>query len=680
MFIKELDNRIGSLLIALLNIETGHHGFALTGESDYLEPNQEARKDVMERLGIVREMLGENPVQHQRLARLEALIHEKLVVSDEIVAARETIGLLAAQKLVATQRGKEIMDEARQLVQVMVTDLDVLLTLTNTEARDRRAQMHFALVLVLFGEVLVLVGAFVLYNREHVRRGLSEEKFGLVVEASPSALLLVGPHGRIQLVNAQAEVLFGYPRGEFLGQPVEMLLPERFRTEHPGHRSSYFANPKSRAMGAGRDLYGLRKDGLEVPVEIGLNPLSIGGESFALASIIDITERKRFDAALRESEERLSDLFDNTSDLIQSVSPDGKFLFVNAAWHQSLGYSEADLKTLTMFDIIHSDSMEHCKELFGNIMSGQPAGVIEARFRTKDGRSLDVAGNASCQFKDGQPVATRAIFHDVTERRKAETAMKGLNDSLTQQAAELAIQKERAEAADRLKSAFLATMSHELRTPLNSIIGFTGIMEQGMTGPINDEQKKQLGMVMNSSRHLLALINDVLDISKIEAGELKVESLLLDPGPAIQKCLQMISPMVEAKGLKLESNVEPGISEITSDPRRFEQILVNLLTNAVKFTDAGSVTLAAANRGSHFEVRVTDTGMGIAAEDLAKLFKPFHQVNGGLSRPHEGTGLGLSICKKLLHLLGGEITVESQVGKGSTFAFTLPLDKLMCDA
>jgi len=299
-----------------------------------------------------------------------------------------------------------------------------------------------------------------------------------------------------------------------------------------------------------------------------------------------------------------------------------------------------------------------------------------------------------------------AILRDVSlqqaqqrERLQAEERLRQLNESLEHKVAErtreLKATATRAEAADRLKSAFLATMSHELRTPLNCIIGFTGTILQGLAGPVTAEQTKQLGMVSTSARHLLELINDVLDLSRIEAGQLQLKPGSFALHASLKHLVASVSPLAEAKGLGLDIHVAQDLEHMHSDRRRVEQIVLNLLQNAIKFTESGGVTLRAEYQPADpadqeagpqadpetaavalpaLRLRIIDTGKGIKAHDLERLFQPFSQLDSGLTRQHEGTGLGLAICLRLATLLGGTIHASSTWQQGSEFSVLLPLD------
>lgn len=406
----------------------------------------------------------------------------------------------------------------------------------------------------------------------------------------------------------------------------------------------------------------------------------------------DMTERQQAEETLRESETRYRFLFEqNPMPMLIYERGSFQMLAVNQAFVQDYGYTRSEALAMRLLDLYPVEEKDKIASLASGLQGH--ANVGEWRHRKRDGSYMTIVASSHDLTYDGRD-ARVAVMTDITERKRMEEALRHSEEKIREwnvtlerrvreRTAELAVAKDRAESADRLKSAFLATMSHELRTPLNSIIGFTGILLQGLAGPLNAEQSKQLGMVQGSARHLLALINDVLDISKIEAGQLEVRSEPFDLGQSVEKVVALVRPLAVKKSLQLRAELPAKLGIIVSDRVRVEQVLLNLLNNAVKFTDTGEVVLLAERReteappGSSLQppvavLQVRDTGIGIKPEDMVKLFQPFRQIDVGLTRQHEGTGLGLAICRRLASMLGGEITARSVFGEGSTFSFHLP--------
>jgi signal transduction histidine kinase len=232
---------------------------------------------------------------------------------------------------------------------------------------------------------------------------------------------------------------------------------------------------------------------------------------------------------------------------------------------------------------------------------------------------------------------------------------------------------EQIEAANRHKSEFLANMSHELRTPLNAVIGFSDVLLEHTFGELNDKQDQYIGIIQTSGRHLLSLINDILDLSKIEAGRMELELSQFDLEMAIDNTVTLVRDRAARHDLTLAVEVEPDLAPVVGDERKIKQILLNFLSNAVKFTpDGGRIGVRAGRVEGGVEIAVSDTGVGIAPEDQAAIFEEFRQVGTDYVRKREGTGLGLALTKRFVELHGGQIRVESEVGKGSTFTFTLP--------
>jgi len=379
---------------------------------------------------------------------------------------------------------------------------------------------------------------------------------------------------------------------------------------------------------------------------------------------INISQRKQAEQELEVSRNRFQALADNLPEFITLKDTQGRFLFVNRRFEEWTGMSRDDTVCKSVYDVYSPEQAREFNRLDNQVIkSGEIySHEIDLEYPNNRPTRTVISTRFPVLSEDGEVLGMGTINHDISERKQAEIALR--------------IAKEQAESADRLKSSFLATMSHELRTPLNSIIGFTGILLKGLAGELNGEQAKQLGMVKKSATHLLSLINDILDISKIEAGSMNADSTAFEIQPSIDSSVELVTPVAEKKSLRIEVKQADQPIEICSDQRRVEQIVLNLLSNAIKFSETGAIKVETKSLENRIEIAVSDSGTGIKEEDLPRLFQPFHQLDqSGPARRHEGSGLGLALSQKLAQILGGDIRVQSCWGEGSVFTLELPLNQ-----
>lgn len=524
--------------------------------------------------------------------------------------------------------------------------------------------LAISLITIAFTLFAFAVNWFLRYRDLVNNLRVSESRLRTIITTAVDGVITMDSQGKIREFNRSAELIFGYKNKEVIGKNIRELMPDPYYNGRDKNSQTMLSAGFAKIIGSSREVIGIRKDGSDFPVRLAIGHGKFAGEDLFVGFVTDISERKMIENALKQSEQQVRSLIENIPGITYRCLPnnDWKMLFMSDASESITGYPVQDFVSANSIrsfkDIIHPDDLKRVEFEVDAAVSGKRAFTLEYRILHQSGEIRWLWENGCGAYGgNGEAIFIDGVILDITERRRIEEALRK--------------EKEKAELAAITKTSFLANMSHEIRTPMNAILGFTEVL---LSEELEKNHRSHLETVKSSAKSLLRLLNDILNTAKLEKGAVELEEIDFSLLKLVAELKSTLGISARKKNLEFEVIQDPELPEFyKGDSLRIRQILMNLIGNAVKFTDKGKVSLKVTKEAGKLHFAVQDTGIGIQADRLDKIFEPFTQADISTTRRFGGTGLGTTICKQLTELMGGKIWVESNLGKGSTFHVLLPL-------